>query len=750
MLGQKPNISPLSFPPTTSIHPPPSFPEKRKATIAAKVAKELEENIAFQNQTSGGRKAKQDAKKNAAQTRVVWKADQPSTTRKRTSSTAEVSEPAKKAREMEPAESDGEPEPVAASKSKAKARQYAAPSIDIDSDDAESVIVKSTRHIDFTNLPANNKSTSKAPPAKAKASYADVTRAKSNSKPKPAKIVADSASENDTATSSSSEEDAEDSDQTFDDDGPVDVDEFLPEFPQVVSTHSKASANTSDDSESHELDDIAPRVPKLPKKNTSGPKVKKAVPEELFESDWDEVVAPVPKKKSASKSKAPIVRKVDSDSEDSMPDAPHRRLVDSDIDMSDMVPLPTGPRHRRSSMASSHSSFRSRHGSDIDFAEAMADAVVSIPRSRRSSMGSAHSSGRDLSVPASEMGSDSGVEQAAPATKKKTQKVSAHRQKQADSEKPEIKLSVPSSHLTKGKAAVDASSRPESSWDISARLVLPGPNKDIGLTAQHPELQTVLRDTMTIIKIFMLFVDAYPLMVTRAGFGRPRLIEAAEARPAASHILERLLKDPTFGATLAPIPIDRMNILRGNLKRCSVSCVLAFFALADLQPHQVKEGVEELLQDHRYIFPRTAGQFQFTQPFRHGSIRFVLKEELFTSVSFVTQNIERFASKYEKKPTERELPDSMLALVATAIYAALVEYRMTGRHQNTPFTEDAYEDTYRNHVSTLEGARRTAPHATHRIMHALFTEVTEGNKIVHTASGSSSTLIQLVDLPDSD
>lgn len=130
-------------------------------------------------------------------------------------------------------------------------------------------------------------------------------------------------------------------------------------------------------------------------------------------------------------------------------------------------------------------------------------------------------------------------------------------------QRPEIKPST----LDKGKgqAPVDASSRPESSWDITAQLVLPAPNKDIGLTAQHPELQAVLRDTMLIIKIFMLFTEAYPLMASRAGFGRPRMIEAAEARATAIHILERLLTDPSFGAILAPI----------------VSCNFAYNDIAD-------------------------------------------------------------------------------------------------------------------------------------------------------------------------
>ncbi|KAJ7315109.1 hypothetical protein DFH08DRAFT_820710 [Mycena albidolilacea] len=268
-------------------------------------------------------------------------------------------------------------------------------------------------------------------------------------------------------------------------------------------------------------------------------------PQALFDSDSEDynVILPAPKK-STGKLKAPPVPQADPGSEDSMPDAPPaRRVTRRDIEMHDDA-APAQYRSRRSSMASSRSSamsdapeVHSRVDSDVEFSEAMADALVTIPipRSRRSSMGSTYSSRRDLSVPASEVESEGGseldIEHSAEAQrpkKKKTKKVSAARQRQADSERPEIKPST----LDKGKgqAPIDASSRPKSSWDITAQLVLPAPNKDIGLTAQHPELQAVLRDTMLIIKIFMLFTEAYPLMASRAGFGKPRMIEAAEAR----------------------------------------------------------------------------------------------------------------------------------------------------------------------------------------------------------------------------
>ncbi|KAJ7431100.1 hypothetical protein B0H11DRAFT_2210509 [Mycena galericulata] len=96
--------------------------EKRKITIAAKAEKARQEQVAFELEKrttgSGGRKAKQ-----AANDKAVWNRDQPAT-RKRASSTAQVSENPKKARETQVAEEnegdESEAEPKVSSKSVGK------------------------------------------------------------------------------------------------------------------------------------------------------------------------------------------------------------------------------------------------------------------------------------------------------------------------------------------------------------------------------------------------------------------------------------------------------------------------------------------------------------------------------------------------------------------------------------------------------------------------------------------------------
>ncbi|KAJ7758310.1 hypothetical protein B0H16DRAFT_1720915 [Mycena metata] len=522
----------------------------------------------------------------------VWKDNLLPITRKRTSSTRSAG-PAKKARATagESSDEEDEEEPAQSPRPNRDEVTHPAPPIDIDTDSESELTAApapkkpaTTVRLDLTKLPVKTKAkktktSSAAQPAKSVAA-------------KPAKIIADSASEDSSAESSLSE-----SEKASDNEGPIDDETFLAAVPRAKH------------------------------------------PEFFFNSDEDITPGLARKGKGKSKAVQPA-----SDSEDSMPDVPPR------IRRNTWSPFP----------------------------------IPLAPRGRSSSTASGWSSGRDLSVPASEMETDSEhASEPVHPKKKKGKKPSATRQKQADSEKPELHPDPVAS--VSGAAAV--SSPLETSWDVTAELTLPAPNKDIGLTAQNPEPQ---------------------------------------------YILAQLLADPDFGTTLAPIPLDRVNILRGDFKRCAVNCIMAFFGLV-----HIPKGPD-------------LGNLQLNMPFRHGTIRFVLKEELFSSAAFVTQNITRFPATITSKPDERELPDAMVALAATAVYGALLELRMTGQHQTIAFTEEAYEDTYRNHMTTLASTRARAPVSMHKLMHGLFNEVSASHKTAHTTSGSSATLIQLFDIPDAD
>ncbi|KAJ6580142.1 hypothetical protein DFH09DRAFT_1146621 [Mycena vulgaris] len=519
-------------------------------------------------------------------------------------------------------------------------------------------------------------------------------------------MVAESASEDDESASAGDEED--DAESTGDEAGSAadeapNAEEFVQELPQMIrraANGSKDVANdaasdieASDSDRSHELDDMAPSKSKSKAKAT----------QDLFESEEEEDEAPPPKRSIWHHARPPP------------------RTVKGD--------------------------------DDVAMDEAIADALVSIPRlthSRRSSTGSGWSSGQDLTIPDSEPDSDAESESEMPVPPPaKPQKLSV-RQKKADLEKPQVRPAPGAAR--NGVAAVEDPDRPEASWDVTTRLVLPAPNRDIGLTAQHAEVQLVLRGTIEDVRIHLFFAEAYPVMPSRVGWIRPVMITRASVHPSTIHVLHRLQTDPKFAAILASIPLDRLNIQRGDTKRCAVTIVMVMYKLTDMSPAQVKARVEELLQDHRYIFPVDAktGQMDLSQPFHHAAIKFILKDQMLSSSVFKNRNYDRFPARNLKKPEAREVADPMVALSATAVYASLLELRMTGERQPMAFTEDAFEDIYRVHIKTLEDTRASAPLPMHRVLHGLFKDVTSTTKAVQTAAGSSATLISLVDVPDSD
>ncbi|KAJ7937589.1 hypothetical protein B0H13DRAFT_1852560 [Mycena leptocephala] len=335
----------------------------------------------------------------------------------------------------------------------------------------------------------------------------------------------------------------------------------------------------------------------------------------------------------------------------------------------------------------------------------------------------------------------------------KPRKVSAACQKQADLEKPHVRAApVPkTTHQVKleERTTFDAPPpRAETTWHPSAQIVYPAPGKkDILLNSQTEELQGVLRHSIGLVKTGLVFEDGYPAIISRAGFARSYLISSAEIIPNAKHIRERLGLDLKYAAILADILLDRINIQRGDTKRTAAGLAPGLFQFAGLSPSKTRELIEKLLKDHRYIFPvdPQTGRLMTKLPFMHPAMSGVIREAVFTR-NFKANNMHLFISTSKKHPKQLELPDAMVALVATALYASLMEYRATGEHQTIAFTEGAYEDTYRNHMKTLADTRDYAPNALHNVLHRLFNFVTS----TQPEAGSSSTLINLVEVDESD
>lgn len=112
-----------------------------------------------------------------------------------------------------------------------------------------------------------------------------------------------------------------------------------------------------------------------------------------------------------------------------------------------------------------------------------------------------------------------------------------------------------------------------------------------------------------------------------------------------------------------------------------------------------------------------------SKPYRNERIVEVLQSLFFVGGPLSYAN--RYAHKFPEVTgpdgvAAREVPICMVALVATALYAAIDEWR-TGKHEPTNFSADRYLEPYDGHVYNLEYIRTTKPTAFHTMMAHLYT-----------------------------
>ncbi|KAJ7177154.1 hypothetical protein C8R46DRAFT_1246573 [Mycena filopes] len=651
--------------------------EKRKITIAARVELERQQQAAFEAKTKkpgGGRAAKAKA-----QHKAVWKVDQPAT-RKRTSSTTQASETVKKARAAKDASaSEGEDaEPPIPAKGAAVLPswllQSSHPATIDDSDESAAEGKSKLKRIDFANLPAASKARI-ATQAKAIAS-----KVFSGGKPRQRSLqLASSRSQ------------------------------LLSRRPSSPKT-SLTTVNPK----------TAPRMlrPMKPSFVLSIPGStrgrQEAQPVEV-NSD-DDVIEDVNGRAAEDLFSDHSIEDRQTSPQAPFPDAPPRIGNDgSDIDMPAAdtsrrthsppligVLLVLRPPDKKRS-----ASQPTRETMTCSCIEAIAKGLSTVfPRhpseGRRQRM---------LMIPTT-----------MPVLKGNPRKVSAAQKRKAEMERPEV-LPAPTGMDTQlhriAAAAADAKSRPESDWHISARLLFPAPGKDIGITGQTDEVKAMLHGCIDIIKLSLFFEDAYPTILSRAGFARTYLLMAAQSH-AARHIKHRLLKDESFAARLAAIPLDRINIVRGDIAKAAAQDVAGLFGFALASPEEVKTIVNARLQDYKYIFPvdPVTKRLKTELPFLNDAIVSALKKSVFTG-QFGTKNLNRFTSTNERHPERLEAPDAMVCIGATAVHAALTAYRATGKPLNV-------------------------------VLHRLYDALNESTTATPNASASSSLLINLVEVPDSD
>ncbi|KAI0245567.1 hypothetical protein BJV78DRAFT_1287478 [Lactifluus subvellereus] len=181
------------------------------------------------------------------------------------------------------------------------------------------------------------------------------------------------------------------------------------------------------------------------------------------------------------------------------------------------------------------------------------------------------------------------------------------------------------------------------------------------------------------------------------------------------------------------------------LKDSAVKAVTGGYGLNGNDYQKVAKCVEGWLTDDNYIFLQRDNQakmLDYGNPFHHQAIISILCDEFFQkSSSFGNIHPEFFKSCHETRP-ELELPEVMVALVATVVYCALHEWK-NGQRVNLSFTQAAFKDIYQGHINTLKELREKHPNQSHRVMSALYNVVTKSRAQPATASSLALTMLWL-------
>jgi hypothetical protein len=168
---------------------------------------------------------------------------------------------------------------------------------------------------------------------------------------------------------------------------------------------------------------------------------------------------------------------------------------------------------------------------------------------------------------------------------------------------------------------------------------------------------------------------------------------------------------------MARLARARIPIFRGDVKERCAQIVRGTF-ISIQSPGTIIDAVKKQLSQYNYTCPTATaigvkGIPMRSKPYRNDRIVTVLRAVFFTGGS--SSYAHRYAHKFPLFTSTdgvamRGVPKPMVALVATALYAALREWR-TGTHQVTDFSADTYADAYKGHIGSLDYIEANRPNA---------------------------------------
>ncbi|KAI0704545.1 hypothetical protein C8Q76DRAFT_697139 [Earliella scabrosa] len=267
----------------------------------------------------------------------------------------------------------------------------------------------------------------------------------------------------------------------------------------------------------------------------------------------------------------------------------------------------------------------------------------------------------------------------------------------------------------------DSSDPDGSDDDDSIELVLSKNGGRLKLKKQRPRVAQVARRAVDNIQANVCLTNAFPDGAEKTtDFARKALLKAAKDL-GDQEIVRRLKRDGPYCKKLTSIPVQRIPNFRGKVKRVTDAIAGNVY---NLRPGDV-QNVNFLQEGIRHIFPNNPAQqtVDGTKPYGIPVFAQVLRNAFFRDErSFGYRVVDRFESSLADEPNEKEIPAAMLALVSTALYASIGDYRNI-HYKAGEFKANLFLDVYRQNMQTLSELKAERPRNYHNLMHNLYTEV---------------------------
>ncbi|KAH8102748.1 hypothetical protein BXZ70DRAFT_1006648 [Cristinia sonorae] len=252
-------------------------------------------------------------------------------------------------------------------------------------------------------------------------------------------------------------------------------------------------------------------------------------------------------------------------------------------------------------------------------------------------------------------------------------------------------------------------------------------HKKISETVQPPRLQHVLELAKQFYYFWSIKHDPFADVLTRSAPLADAIRKAAK-QLRYNNVYDRVCGDNDYLKKLIYVPHQRWTVARGMLKADAVKGVVAAYHLNIADPKTCCEQVEELLTrdeaGYLYVFAEMDSQAGASQTFTANMDKPYLRPFLLQ----LLRNAREIAVGHkallpaleddlrsESPDEDLKIPVPLLALAATAIHAALMDYEIgkfgvgssgsEGKEKGVAFSADRFRAAYIDHLDTLDSIK---------------------------------------------